>query len=58
MARKNGKNKIIFFFLLKERLEGDRISLCSSGCPGTYYVVRSDLKLIEIFLLLLPECGD
>ena len=24
---------------------GDRLSLCSSGCPGTHYVDKADLEL-------------
>jgi hypothetical protein len=36
----------------------DRVSLYSSGCPGTYYVDHAGLKLTEIHLPLPPECWD
>ncbi|GAB1300868.1 RAS protein activator-like-3 [Apodemus speciosus] len=33
-----------------------RVSLCSLGCPRTYYVDYADLELTKIQLPLLPEC--
>ena len=36
----------------------NRISLCSSGCPGTFVVNQADLKLTEIHLPLPLECWD
>ena len=35
-----------------------RVSLCSSGCPGTHYVNQAGLKLTEICLPLPVKCWD
>ena len=32
------------------RVGGDRVALCSSGCPGTHYIDQADLQLKEICL--------
>ena len=32
---------------------GERVSLCSLGCPGTHSVIQADLKLTEIHLYLI-----
>jgi hypothetical protein len=36
----------------------DRVSLCSSGCPGTHFVDQAGLELREIHLPLPPKCWD
>ncbi|GAB1294569.1 Armadillo repeat-containing protein 8 [Apodemus speciosus] len=35
-----------------------RVSLCSLGCSGTYYVDQAGLELKKIHLPLSPECWD
>ena len=35
----------------------DRVSLCSSGCPGPHYVDQAGLKLTEIGLPLSTVLG-
>jgi hypothetical protein len=39
---------------------GDRVSLCSPGCPGTHSVDQAGLQveLTEIHLSLPPKCWD
>jgi hypothetical protein len=39
-------------------LSRDRVSLCSSGCPGTQSVDQAVLKHTEIYLPLSLECWD
>ena len=48
---------IIYLFLFCFVFQ-DRVSLCSSGWPGTHSVGEASLKLPWIHLLLLPECWD
>ena len=36
-------------------LGGDRVSLCSPGCPGTHYLEQATFKLTEACLPLPPE---
>ena len=35
----------------------DRVSLCSPGCPGTYYVDQVGLELTELHCLCLWIAG-
>lgn len=49
--------------LVNERLLGggwfcDWVSLCSTGCPETYFVDQGGLKITEIHLVLTPKCLD
>ena len=47
----------LFFFLLVGELR--EISLCHSpDCPGTLYVDKANLRLMEIHLPLTPKCWD
>lgn len=52
-------HSIILNTKIKEKFSlvdfGDRISLCSPDCPGTYYVQQASLKLTEIWPALPPE---
>lgn len=61
--RHPGLNKrellIVSWFLYIYFYPGNKVSLCNhSGCPETFFVDQSGLKLIEIFMPLLPECRD
>jgi len=40
-----------------ERARGDRVSLCSPGCPRTHPVDQADLAFIETHLPLPPSAG-
>jgi hypothetical protein len=39
----------------REQGRTDRVSLCSSGCPGTWCVDHTGLELTEIYLSWPPE---
>jgi hypothetical protein len=49
---KLSKNKKTYYRKKCFKLRGiqDRVSLCASGCPGTYYIKQAGLELTHIHL--------
>ena len=57
IARNGYLSLLIFFFLLFVFVFLDRVSLYSTGCPGTHSVDQAGLEL-RIRLPLPPKCWD
>jgi hypothetical protein len=48
----------LFLFLPRFCFFGDRVSLCSPGCPGTHSAEQAGLELRDLCLILPPECWN